>query len=145
MPIFEYLCKPCGQTYEEFQDAPAQFISCPNCGKAAPRKPSNFSSRIFTEKLADQLATSLKRRPTSYRDVKDLMGDGEVISKEEYFRHVKRDWNYDAGNGRQAVEEGIKTAKEKLQNIEYVRKVNTDILKGKNEEYLNGAALAQKE
>jgi len=140
MPIYEYLCKPCGETYEEFQDSPVQFIPCPNCGKAAPRKPSNFSSRIFTEKLATQLGTQLKRRPGSYRDLKDLMGDGELISKEEYFRHVKRDWDYDKGNGRQVVEEGIKVAKERLQNIEYVREVNTDILKGKNEEFLQGAA-----
>jgi putative FmdB family regulatory protein len=39
MPTYDYVCKECGHTFEEFQSMSSEFlIVCPSCGKPALKR-----------------------------------------------------------------------------------------------------------
>jgi len=39
MPTYEYQCKACGHTFEEFQSMTADpLVVCPNCGKSSLKR-----------------------------------------------------------------------------------------------------------
>ncbi len=48
MPIFEYQCEHCGQTIEKIQRNPLTEVTCPVCGKSAPRTVSLTSASVST-------------------------------------------------------------------------------------------------
>lgn len=43
MPLFEYHCRDCQETFEKLQRQPEREITCPSCGKPARRTVSVFS------------------------------------------------------------------------------------------------------
>jgi len=43
MPLFEYHCRDCNETFEKLQRQPEPAVICPNCGKLARRAVSVFS------------------------------------------------------------------------------------------------------
>ncbi|MCX6142985.1 MAG: zinc ribbon domain-containing protein [Ignavibacteriales bacterium] len=39
MPTYDYVCKECGHTFEEFQSMSSEFLTvCPSCGKPALKR-----------------------------------------------------------------------------------------------------------
>lgn len=38
MPIFEYVCEKCGNTFEKLVFRQDEPVSCPKCGDADPKK-----------------------------------------------------------------------------------------------------------
>lgn len=44
MPIFEYHCKKCSQTFEKLSKKLEDQATCPNCGEAVEKVVSAFSS-----------------------------------------------------------------------------------------------------
>jgi putative FmdB family regulatory protein len=44
MPIFEYLCRQCGKTFETFRKS-ADEVKCPQCGSPPERVVSVFSGQ----------------------------------------------------------------------------------------------------
>jgi len=48
MPIFEYLCRPCGETIEIIRKSVADEVTCPQCGRPAERVVSVFSGKTAT-------------------------------------------------------------------------------------------------
>lgn len=43
MPLYEYHCRTCEETFEKLQRQPEQEVPCPHCGKPAKRTVSLFS------------------------------------------------------------------------------------------------------
>jgi putative FmdB family regulatory protein len=46
MPLYEYLCRDCGQAFERYVRAWGEAVSCPTCGGASVEK--KVSSFAFT-------------------------------------------------------------------------------------------------
>ncbi|PLX85411.1 MAG: zinc ribbon domain-containing protein [Desulfuromonas sp.] len=44
MPIYEYTCPNCGKSFEKIKTSPTDQMPCPDCGGAAQRSVSVFSS-----------------------------------------------------------------------------------------------------
>jgi len=45
MPIFEYKCKNCGNTFDELVKDCNQAVTCPKCGQTADR---SYSGKVYS-------------------------------------------------------------------------------------------------
>ena len=43
MPLYEYHCRSCQNTFEKLQKQPSENLACPNCGHTAKRSVSVFA------------------------------------------------------------------------------------------------------
>ncbi len=46
MPLFEYQCRDCNETFELLQGQAEQEVACPRCGSAAKRVVSLFAGSV---------------------------------------------------------------------------------------------------
>ena len=73
MPTYDYVCKECGHTFEEFQSMSSEFLTvCPACGKPAlKRQMAGGAGMIFKGSgfyLTDYKKTNSSSSSTSSSD-----------------------------------------------------------------------------